>query len=486
VIRVMIVDDEPHIIRRLTRYIEQNEKEFEIVATAPNGRRALELLVKTPVDVLFTDIRMPIMDGVELLKRVDEQYSGIVKVVLSGYDEFYYAADALRANAKDYLLKPVVEKQLKELFEKLRTQASSARHERVWYTLRTLVDGGPEGACDANTLNDRFTAALFCAGNIPLSTSCELSASARLWEDTPMERTADVVCGGELPERWVFTGTTPSERIVLARVEAPVPIAALFEALRGHGVAVSVIYDAQGMPARVLPDRLPELRKRLYAAMRIGKSQLLSADVASVEPECSTETAVALARTIMRGGGSGHSDELFTLFEREDWTEAQIADALTLALAQNRHGDSRSVDDTLRMRGAILDAIGDAFDLADLKQSLQGLFSAMPRQGQEDLHRMKAVADYLDRHYADSITTQTLAAEFGYVPGYLSLLFRREYGFSPADYLQKVRIEHAKEILTRESGVLVKDVAFRVGFKNQFHFSKIFKSLVGVQPSEYQ
>ena len=99
---------------------------------------------------------------------------------------------------------------------------------------------------------------------------------------------------------------------------------------------------------------------------------------------------------------------------------------------------------------------------------------------------MRAVAEYLDRHYAESITTQTLSSTFGYVPSYLSLLFRREYGCSPADYLQNIRIERAKDILKHEKGVFVKEVAFRVGFKNQFHFSKTFKTIVGVQPSEYR
>ncbi|MGN1367935.1 MAG: response regulator [Aristaeellaceae bacterium] len=484
-IRIMIVDDEPHIIRRLRRYIEQNEPGFEIVATACDGRQALDLLEHTDVDILFTDIRMPIMDGIALLKRVDERWPHIAKVVISGYDEFEYAADALRANARDYLLKPVAEDQLHELFGVLGEQARARNHDQIWRLLRSLVDGvGPKPA-DTRALDTHFRAAVLCAGNIPLYSSCELSPDADFWQDSRLERALKASCGAETPEYWVLSGTMPVERVLLVPETVTLPEEELFACLCAKGGTLNAIFDDAAVSVRALPERLALLNRKLREQVRLGRSALLRLD-ALPPAGLSTAKAIDLARVVMRTGDARSTDELFLMFEGEDWTQMQIADALTLALAQNHHGDKHSMEEYLCTRGAMLDAISDAADLQELKNSLLGLFDIAPVQIQEDVQRMKPVADYLDAHYADSITTQTLAATFGYVPGYLSLLFRREYGCSPSEYLQNVRIEHAKEILTREHNTFVKDVAFRVGFKNQFHFSKTFKAVVGIQPSDYR
>lgn len=484
-IRIMIVDDEPHIIRRLKRYIEQNVPEFEIAATACDGRQALELLEHTDVDILFTDIRMPIMDGIALLKRVDERWPHIAKVVISSYDEFEYAAGALRANARDYLLKPVSEDQLRELFKTLGSQARARSHDQTWRLLRSLVDGVGPGDADAAALDQRFRAAVLCAGNIPLNSSCALSPGADFWQDSRLERALQAVCGAETPEHWVLSGTMPVERLLLIPEAGMLPEEALFGHLNADGEPLNAIFDDSAVPARALPERLAWLRGQLREQVRLGKSALARPN-APRHTAVSTESAIDLARVVMRTGDERGADDLFALLEGEDWTEVQIVDALMLALAQNHHGDNHSMDEYLRTRGAVLDAISDAADLRELKSSLLGLFGVASSQIQEDVPRMKPVADYLDAHFADNITTQTLSKAFGYVPGYLSLLFRREYGCSPSEYLQNVRIERAKEILTREHNTFVKDVAFRVGFKNQYHFSKTFKAVVGVQPSEYR
>ena len=108
-IRVLIAEDEPPILRRTRRLIEHIDADFSVAATAGDGEEALEKLRAEHFDVLFTDIRMPVMDGMKLMNTVQKLYPDCSIVVLSGYQDFEYVSTAVRAQAVDYLLKPVAE-----------------------------------------------------------------------------------------------------------------------------------------------------------------------------------------------------------------------------------------------------------------------------------------------------------------------------------------------------------------------------------------
>ena len=109
--RVMVVDDEPIVRRAVAGQIPWAKHGIEVV-TAANAMEALEQLKEQPVNLMLVDIRMPVMDGIALLKRVRESWSGIDFIILSGYAEFEYAQQAMRLGAKDYLLKPLDEASL--------------------------------------------------------------------------------------------------------------------------------------------------------------------------------------------------------------------------------------------------------------------------------------------------------------------------------------------------------------------------------------
>lgn len=119
-ISVMVVEDEMLMRTWLQDEISVIAPEFEVTATAANGRTALELMEKMPIDVLITDIKMPVMDGLTLCEIVNDRYPNVQKVILSGYDDFAYAQRSIETNIRGYLLKPVDTKKLKELLERIR------------------------------------------------------------------------------------------------------------------------------------------------------------------------------------------------------------------------------------------------------------------------------------------------------------------------------------------------------------------------------
>ena len=99
---------------------------------------------------------------------------------------------------------------------------------------------------------------------------------------------------------------------------------------------------------------------------------------------------------------------------------------------------------------------------------------------------MPRVETYIREHMTEPITAKELAAEFGLVAPYLGRLFKEYIGYTPAQYIQKLRIERAKYLLSADGDILAKDVAEMVGYPDPAYFSKLFKKKVGVWPSEYK
>lgn len=126
-IRVMIIEDEPPILRSLKTLIEKTDGDFSVVASAYDGEEAVDLLKETPVDVVFTDIMMPVADGFHVLDYLKEYAPDTIPVILSGYAEFDYARRALTYNVAEYLLKPIDRASLERLLGTLKSQLSHQR-----------------------------------------------------------------------------------------------------------------------------------------------------------------------------------------------------------------------------------------------------------------------------------------------------------------------------------------------------------------------
>ncbi|OCT16278.1 AraC family transcriptional regulator [Paenibacillus pectinilyticus] len=134
--RILIVDDEPMIRKGLQKLVEQSELPIESLRTAENGVVALQRIKEERPDFVFTDIRMPKMDGLELCQHVAEMDADIQVVVISGYGDFEYAQKCVSYGVKEYLLKPVSVKGFKGVLEKLiRTKSKVSSESFIAVTL---------------------------------------------------------------------------------------------------------------------------------------------------------------------------------------------------------------------------------------------------------------------------------------------------------------------------------------------------------------
>ncbi len=131
--RVMLVDDEPAAVNLIENIIKKKCSNYKVIATASHGREALEMMKTQVPDLIITDIQMPVMNGLELLEEVKEKYPEVMGIIISGYQEFEYAQEAIRQGAFGYILKPIVPSEfvavLKNIEEALKSKYYRGRNE---------------------------------------------------------------------------------------------------------------------------------------------------------------------------------------------------------------------------------------------------------------------------------------------------------------------------------------------------------------------
>ena len=222
-INVLVVEDEPPILKNICRNIERAHEQFKIVGTAYDGQEALNYLKENHegVDVLITDIHMPVMSGIELLEHVAEEYPEMVTLVLSGYQDFNYAKKAFKSGIFDYLLKPVDKKNLRNQLIAVAEHLKTSRSEKIYSLLSDIFIRNDNMQTLEKFRGDQYVRILlFCAGPFPLSDYDLLLPGRSFWEQNSLIDYASRYFSRM--ENWVIQGKSTAEQILFIFSENPV------------------------------------------------------------------------------------------------------------------------------------------------------------------------------------------------------------------------------------------------------------------------
>jgi len=573
-VRVLVVEDEPPIARAIAGMIAQAPG-FEVVGVARNGREALERVgraaaaaaeggdngpaegVGRGVDAVFTDIRMPVMDGVALMRELRAGYPHIRTVVLSGYRDFDYAKAAMRYGAFDYLLKPLSRQDLDavlgRLAEALGKDLDAQRRERIDREIGGGLGGRAQGRGlrpDGGDADPSYRIASAYSAAVTGAEPDSLSAGAGFWKDVDLDAVALEAAreagGGELP-CLVFSGRYRTQKIVVTE-QAPTgggerrpsgPAGAPEEAARaaagreGDGFFRALHERLQAMagaiPITLIAHagtcRVPEigrvvdyLSRVAYLSARLYRPQFILAD--ALDParleglgrglglppaEAAKQGAGAAADALGPELAGAVVDAVFT----QDGEAIERAVGRAVAAAERQGPTARAflsfwnrvlydgrlgvlADPQLINQASqeILEAVANADGYGSLRGDLASIISCLGGQG--DAVGRRALRDvvgeiqqYLVCHYNRPITSQTLSQKFGFVPSYISKIFKRHLRMTPTEFLARYRIERARLALTEQPGMMVRDVAAQVGFNDQYYFSKVFRRITGYWPTQY-
>jgi len=519
--RVIIADDEYDIRAGLKRIIDWKEHGFVIVGEAGDGEEALELYLAEKPNLLITDIKMPAMNGLELTRKVKERNPDAKIIILSGYDDFAYARDAIRYGVNSYLLKPIdpVEliAELGEVKKDLQEALNASYEERKkseWihdYFFRKLVRG--ESVQEDMSKSTRWHSLLqrhyFAVLLVELSEYGEQLL--------------------ELPESEIRLKKF-AVRNILEEVLRDSGVGALFEVNDDQFGALLAGDDMQlsAKSVEMLSRRMVECTE-LYTKESIHIGIGRTVDRIERIPQSFDNARDALGLRFFGGG-----ERIYSGYEvngsLDAWSLQWNPDGLCSAVkALDKEQASTELDNlltelsrrsappatvriallqtTIRLSDVVVEAGGDwkglygsLFQEADwIAQSRSGselkprldaliekivLFLERTRNEPPESGIERIVA-YIRGHYWEEINLKKLANLFYINSGYLGQLFKKETGQYFNDYMNRIRVDEAIKLL-QDPRLSITEISEKVGYKNTNHLYLNFKNLTGMNPGDYR
>lgn len=534
--KIIIAEDEEDVRNAIMQRVNESNTPFRVTGAARDGIEALQMVKELRPDILITDICMPKLDGLRLIKRIREENEQLPVIVISGYDEFSYAREAIRMGVREYLLKPFLPKDLFEVLEK--TGAVLAEQDQLARNIRTMSEQIEEGkrfsrerflkllleekseekAEEAKRLGAELGIpaedAWYCAAAIKREPSAEtggqvLGAEAfgrylhlilenYFSQDIGM---LDIPCQEEQAVL-VFWKKGKSRRQF--EQELRIGMEKICLGMEQHHkirlkCAVGNAYDSRIQLSASCRESLDTLRACLDWSGKV----VSYAEAERQREEVDAELEEVLTRQILLSVRMGKTEEAkenlagllryyaeFSVDHIEYISVSLVKLVLDISDAAAEMGDGGQAWKDER----VITYLKRHFTYGSLMEAKEVLEEYIEKccmqrvQGSETygcrlVRNAKAIIDHNLGNEAFGL--ENLAEELHFSPNYVRQLFKNKTGISFSEYLIQKRMEMAEQLLDG-SNCKVREVAERAGYSSQRYFARCFKKYYGCTPSEYR
>ena len=535
-IKVFLVEDEMVIRRGIKNSIDWEKEGYIFCGEASDGELAYPMIIKEKPDILITDIRMPFMDGLELCKLVKEDLPNIKILILSVYDEFDYAKEAIRLGVTEYLLKPISsgkllealngvsesirrEKEDKDLVRKyMEEMRENTEHEKQKFFEQMIA--GNLSMADALETGKKYEMNL-SAGMYNLllfrftlgeenRKSGELLGEAEYAIKKLTERLEYVFEFQRDVEGWAFLLMADNEEQMSERVKELSKD--LEEIMKNYSTIT--YFGGIGQPVarlRELEESFREAERALAARFTMELNRIISVEDIRMAQNVDTLDDIEIT-------SFGEIEKTRTMLEKflNNGAEDEIDEFVDVYINELPEENLKSV---LMRQYIIMDAY---IVMMSFCEKIEGIEGEMQAQSEELKNSMKTIQtleeiknyirmllkkiigvrdtisgrrysdiieiakDQIRKTYmSDEISLNTIAAEVGMSPSYFSSIFSKEMGKTFVEYLTEIRMDRAKELLMCSS-MKTSEIGYEVGYKDPHYFSYIFKKTQNCTPKEFR
>lgn len=531
---MIVADDEPFIRSSLIHVFKwQEEFGIEIIGEASDGLEAYELCLKLAPDILFTDIMMPLMGGLQVAEKLREAGSPTKIIIISGAQDFSYARDALKVNAEGYILKPVKLPEVREVFHQVVAKLKGEREHQmdVEQLRKQLQDSMP-------VIRDKFLQNLIAG---------LYRNEDEIWQKIdyfalPFKRgTALTACVLQLDEYQSAVDKFSEEykqllyfsiQNIINECLVSHPCSISFVASENEFIMLFCPADAPSPSSisEVCEQIISNIRKylRLDASAGIGRACPLAGQledsykdalaalvytfytghgsvlyIKDIQPETETLESTyfykfqARLMNELKAGHTGTVMELLEqLFTRLARPKLQIGYVQSIC-AEMIFTSARAlyeIDEDTRLvlsdRITIMDKLYLQKNITGLKAYMLSLFHDLSayvagKNTSKNSRIISKIHSIIQEGYASELSISRLAEEVFLTPNYISLIFKKETGETITDYITRIRMGKAKELLT-STDLKVMEISELVGYENPHYFSTVFKKTVGLHPLKYR
>jgi two-component system, response regulator YesN len=517
--RFIVVDDE-HLIRKgILKKIEGLSLDLQFVGEADNGEDALELINKVNPDIVLTDMRMPLMDGKMLLRKLHQDFPHIKTIVISGYSDFEYLQEAISSQASDYILKPFNREEIhkalkrainsieKELSTRSKMESIAAENEQASYNidLKYLSDliVNQQANYDSGYLKSKSTSFIKdCGYYIVVSIYAPEKPSEDLY--------FNLLKYTKLPESFLFTPGPANQNIcfllctfnevnkLLTIRSIKEEVSRISEYLKSIEVTnfymsiSSVISDLSGFHTAYLQTISTFEKRDLYS-----NEKIFYHDENVVHPSDLNWNSNDKLIFFIEAGNVIKVRELLNNFfsELNQFSPLNLISVkFNCQLIFNRVIDMLQgyyeVFNNYSFSNKYERMMRNTFDLGTIKQAFEQLIVSIALLLKEK-HVYPSdeiignIKKYIQKNYSQEITLEKMSELFFINPSYCSHLFKEKTGENFADYINDVRINKAKDLLLNTDYKVYK-IAKMLGYDNDKYFFRIFKKLTGSTPEGFR
>jgi len=517
-IKLLIVDDEPVICRGLQSTVPWASIGVEVIGEAYDGLEALEMIAQHDVDVVITDICMPEMDGLELTRELRKQKPDIKVIIVSGYDEFEYARQAMRLGVEDFLLKPVNVDELMAMVERISDQKIREKEEERTRNQDNAVKW-LSGLMQGETAHSEADLGLFLQVEGPVHFHVIASQMDRYSEW--LERSEEVE-RDSLQRHW-------REHIQSCLAGNEIAVVSYYF---HRNLLLTLCMEPEGMEERQFTDvlyqvaeqwlgpeplylgvsepflEMGEARAACYAAIQTlqyrqlcpGSNVIQAVDAKLLQLSRPPFSAVQHEKKVIEALIQG--DAMATEQGFEEWLEYYRSTGCLLKEFLQAYGALRTLIHHLWPNGALKEGLdGQSADLTGIDLNVRNTRESIERYICEDFGRLSQVAlslnegknhwvieqsrKHIIEHQYTDIKASDVAARLQLTPNYFSMIFKQNAGRSFTEYLNEMRIDRAKQLLSHSSD-RVFEIAEKVGYKEYKYFVTMFKTNTGLTPTDYR
>jgi len=531
--KVFLVEDEKVVREGIRRNVQWEQYGFQYTGDAADGELALPMIREIKPDLLITDIKMPFMDGLSLIKIVRKELPRTKIVIISGYDDFSYAQQAIHLGVEQYLLKPIIKEKLVEMLNEMREKMQEELSQQQYIEnfkreareyenfsrrqfFEQVVSGGlsvPEIYEKAKNLNIDIIAPYYNIVLFSLSSS-EYDGSV---PESYTENLATVQNNVtryfiDHPELIFFRWNITTYAVLVkgsSESEIERNTAECIENIRNlcaeAGQDVSW-YISSGTPVSrisAIPGCFAEASRILSYRYLCPDEHILSeASIMKLrknnrsQADWKKEIDMEYVRKFLSSGTENETpvflDQVLQNVDEEFASYPVFCKylAMSVYLAAVKYLDSigcsvnslwspefqpdEGISTLDQAKQYVQKVIRQTIELRDLEGIKQ----------QRDI--LRHAMDFIDKHFSDaSVSLDRVAKEVNISPNYLSAIFSQEVGQTLTEYLTVKRIDEAKRLL-RHTDKLLSEIAYEVGYKDSRYFSFVFKKITGSTPSDYR
>ncbi|MBU9736643.1 response regulator [Diplocloster agilis] len=496
---ILLVEDEPLILRSLAGTIKSFQQNYQIVGSAYNGQEAIDLLSKkgNQIDVVITDIHIPVIDGLELIEHINQHFPHILCMILTGFSDFSYAKRAIQLRVFAYLLKPIDENEIQEHLKK-------AYEQKCLEGMQNTNPAPPLPPVKEDGRNPEYCLAILCMGNFPfLPTAfdavpknyCDsFDLNALFEQNTDMVQDYWIIPGKSIFEKNMMFSLKPGQN--LSREEQ---IRSIFKPVLTHPTPLTVIVSADAPSIRSVGKSIQNLRFQLSRGIVIGKSQLLFyqkkqpdyrlpydellSNYLNQLADLFTQRNISLFKTVLRHFLQALQQQKMTQFGVTEYLNVLMSNCLnSQQLTTNSASSMELVNDAVifseSYEALYVNIISVFYDFFCEMSNSQG-------NSHDKNEILLRIDSYIHQHYTEPISIKQISDHFGFTPAYLSKLYRENKNTNLLDDIVKLRIAKAKKLFASNPKLMIKDVAAFVGYDDPLYFSKVFKKETGLSPKQF-